>query len=112
MIRNEEKCINRIKDTGERKDTKEREETKGRMRGPSYTNWTKEKTPNNRTLKTKRNPNILQTYFFFISKHNSLKRLKTPTYTERIPGNKGQNKQKKNQKTNHPSIGGNPLQEI
>ena len=60
MIRNEEKYINRRKDTGERKDTKEREETKGTMRGPSYTNWTKEKTPNNRNLKTKRNPNILK----------------------------------------------------
>ena len=32
------------------------------MRGPSYTNWTKDKTPNNRTLKTKRNPINLQTF--------------------------------------------------
>ena len=32
LIKNEEKYINR------RKDTKKREETKGRMRGPSYTN--------------------------------------------------------------------------
>ena len=32
-IRNEEKYIDRRKDTGERRDTKEREETKGRMRG-------------------------------------------------------------------------------
>ena len=38
LIRNEEKYINRRKNTGERKDTKEREESKGRMRGPSYTN--------------------------------------------------------------------------
>ena len=64
MIRNEEKYINRRKDIGERKDTKEREETKGRMRGPSYTNWTKEKTPNNRNLKTKRNLT-----FFKVLKH-------------------------------------------
>ena len=62
LIRNKEEYINRRKDTGERKVTKEREESKGRMRGPSYTNWTKEKTPNNRTLKTKRNPNNLQTF--------------------------------------------------
>ena len=62
LIRNEEEYINRRKDTGEIKVTKEREETKGRMRCPSYTNWTKEKTPNNRTLKTKRNPNNLQTF--------------------------------------------------
>ena len=62
FIRNEEKYINRRKDTWERKDTKEKEETKGRMRGPSHTNWTKEKTPNNRNLKTKRNLNILQTF--------------------------------------------------
>ena len=38
FIRNEEKYINRRKDTGKRKVTKEREENKGRMRGPSYTN--------------------------------------------------------------------------
>ena len=62
LIRNEEEYINRRKDTGERKVTKEREESKRRMRGPSYTNWTKEKTPNNRTLKTKGNPNNLQTF--------------------------------------------------
>ena len=62
FIKNEEEYINRRKDTGERKDTKEREESKGRVRGPSYTNWTKEKTPNNRTLRTKRNPNKLQTF--------------------------------------------------
>ena len=43
-------------------ETREREKTKGRMRGPSHTNWTKEKTPNNRTLKTKRSPINLQTF--------------------------------------------------
>ena len=32
------------------------------MRGPSYTNRTKDKTSNNRTLKTKRNPINLQTF--------------------------------------------------
>ena len=45
----------------DKRDEKEKK-TKGRMRGPSYKNWTKEKTPNNRTLKTKRNPNNHQTF--------------------------------------------------
>ena len=40
LIRNEEEYINIRTDTGEIKETKEREKTKGRMRGPSYTNWT------------------------------------------------------------------------
>ena len=62
FIRNKEEYINRKTNIREIKETKEREKTKGRMRSPSYTNWTKEKTPNNRTLKTKRNPNNLQTF--------------------------------------------------
>ena len=45
---------------GEIKETRERGKTKGRMRGPSYTNRIKDKTPN--TLKTKRNPINLQTF--------------------------------------------------
>ena len=32
------------------------------MRGPSHTNWTKEKTPNNKNLKTKRNPTYSDCY--------------------------------------------------
>ena len=43
LIRNEEKYINRGKDTGERRDTREREETKRRMRGPSYKTKTEQK---------------------------------------------------------------------
>ena len=51
-------------------------------------------------------------FFFFDKQAQFIKEAKkTPTYTGRIPSNKGQ-KQTKNQKTNHPSTGGNPLQEI
>ena len=43
LIRNEEKYINRGKDTGERRDTREREKTKRRMRGPSHKTKTEQK---------------------------------------------------------------------
>ena len=42
-------------------------------------------------------------FFFLISNHNSLKRLKTPTYTGRIPGSKGQ-KQAKTKKQTTPQL--------
>ena len=55
---------------------------------------------------------IFNSNFFFDKQARFIKEAKkTPTYTGRMPGNKGQ-KQTKNQKTNHPSTGGNPLQEI
>ena len=60
MIRNEEDYINKRTNTGEKKETIEREKNEGKDER-SFLHKYQGKTPNNRTLKTKRNPINLQT---------------------------------------------------
>ena len=62
LIRNEEDYINIRTNTGEKKEKIEREKNQGKDERSFLHKLTKEKTPNNRTLKTKRNPINLQTF--------------------------------------------------
>ena len=62
LIRNEEDYINKRTNTGEKKETIEREKNQEKDEISSFLHKYQGKTPNNRTLKTKRNPINLQTF--------------------------------------------------